>query len=236
MTTEEIEEIAGRLINSLGEHSESILYYPHPFGADGFVVIFRDDVTSIVDLIGEAHLCVPSEVPLYCLRQSEMFELSLPVYSWVYLVNRHVHMVYWLKHEGRVLFGSDIRERLELPAKPYLLLASHIGVSTHYLRSGIILDSLHRKRYVELIETLEHQIKMLMATALLLHGQWNVTADTVAEQFERFFPAPQFKEVWSEFRQLLSYRSDDEEAQSRSALEAVWLFESFIKQLRSYAQ
>jgi len=233
MTTEEIEEIAGRLINSLGEHSESILYYPHPFGADGFVVIFRDDVKSIVELIGEAHLCVPSEVPLYCLRQSEMFELSLPVYSWVYLVNRHVHMVYWLKHEGRVLFGSDIRERLELPAKPHLLLASHIGVSTHYLRSGIILDSLHRKRYAELIETLEQQIKMLMATALLLHGQWNVTADTVAEQFERFFPAPQFKEVWSEFRQLLSSRSDHEE---KSAIEAVRLFESFIRQLRSYAQ
>lgn len=233
MTTEEIEEIAGRLINSLGEHSESILYYPHPFGADGFVVIFRDDVKSIVDLIGEAHLCVPREVPLYCLRQSEMFELSLPVYSWVYLVNRHVHMVYWLKHEGRVLFGSDIRERLELPAKPHLLLASHIGVSTHYLRSGIILDSLHRKRYVELTETLEQQIKMLMATALLLHGQWKVTAETVAVQFERFFPAPQFKEVWSEFRQLLSSRSDHEE---KSAIEAVRLFESFIRQLRSYAQ
>jgi hypothetical protein len=236
MTTEEIEEIAGRLINSLGKHSESILYYPHPFGADGFVVIFRDDVTSIDDLIGEAHLCVPSEVPLYCLRLSEMFELSLPVYSWVYLVNRHVHMVYWLKHEGRVLFGSDIRKQLELPAAPHLLLSSHIGVSTHYLRSGIILDWLHRKRYLELIETLEQQIKMLMATALLLHGQWNVTAETVAGQFEHFFPVPSLNEVWSEFTQLMTARSYDEETQSRSALEAVWLFESFIRQLRSYAQ
>lgn len=233
MTTEEIEEIAGRLIDSLGEHSDSILYYPHPFGADGFVVIFRDDVRSVVDLIGEAHLCVPSEVPLYCLRRSEMFELSLPVYSWVYLVNRHVHLVYWLKHEGRVLFGSDIRDELELPAAPHLLLSSHIGVSTHFLRSGIILDWLHRKRHLDLIETLEQQIKMLMATALLLHGQWNVTAETVAEQFERYFPVPRFKEIWSEFTELMSSRNDDQE---KSALEAVWLFESFIRQLRSYAQ
>jgi hypothetical protein len=236
MITEEIEEIAGRLINALGDHSESILYYPHPFGTDGFVVIFRDDVTSIVDLIAKAHLCVPSETPLYCLRHREMFELSLPVYSWVYLVNRHVHMVYWLKYEGKVLFGSDIRERLKLPAAPHLLLASHIGVSTHYLRSGVILDWLQHKRYLELIDTLEQQIKMLMATALLLHGHWNVTADTVAEQFEHFFPAPRLKKVWSEFRQLMASRSDDDEAQSKSALEAVRLFECFVRQLRSYAQ
>ncbi|HJT25946.1 MAG TPA: hypothetical protein VJ784_00955 [Pyrinomonadaceae bacterium] len=232
MTTEEIEEIAGRLINALGDQSESILYYPHPFGVDGFVVIFRDDVTSIVDLIADAHLCVPTETPLYCLRRSELFELSLPVYSWVYLVNRHVHMAYWLKYEGQVLFGSDIRAQLELP-NPHLMLASHIGVSTHYLRSGIILDGLQHKRYLELIETLKQQIKMLMATALLLHGQWNVTAETVADQFEHSFPDPELKQIWSEFRRLMPARRDDEHW---SAFEAVWLFERFIKQLRRYAQ
>jgi hypothetical protein len=232
MTNEEIEEIAGRVINSLGDHSESILYYPHPFGADGFVVVFRDDVASVVDLIAEAHLCVPLETPLYCLRQKELFELSLPVYSWVYLVNRHVHMVYWLKHEGRVLFGSDIRKHLKLPADPKLQLASHIGVSTHFLRSGIILDWLQRKRYLDLVETLEQQIKMLMATALLLRGEWKVTAETVAERFEHFFYDQRLNGVGSEFKKLLSSRRNERER----ALEAVWLFERFVSRLRSYVQ
>jgi len=236
MTIEEIEEIAGRLINSLGDHSESILYYPHPFGADGFVVVFRDDVKSVIDLIAAAHLCIPRDTPLYCLRRGEIFELSLPMHSWLYLVNRHVHMVYWLKHEGKVLFGTDIRQQLELPADPRLMLASHIGVSTHYMRSGIILDWLQRKQYLELIETLEQQIKMLMATALLLHGRWNVTAETVAEQFGQFFSDERLKEVWSEFGHLLPPRQGVEEVQRQSALEAVWLFECFVKRLRSYVQ
>lgn len=236
MNAEEIKEVAGGVIDRLGGHCESILYYPHPFGENGLVVVFRDDVEAVVGHVAEARLRVPLEVPLYCLRHRELFELSLPVYSWLRMVNRHVYMVYWLKHEGVVLFGRDIRGQLELPRAPRLMLACHVGVSTHYLRSGVILDSLQRKDYLGLIGTLERQVRMLMATALLLHGEWRVTAETVAERFGRFFPDGLLEEAWRGFGRLLARPPDeDEEAQCRAAFEAAWLFERFVRRLRRYA-
>jgi hypothetical protein len=236
MTNDEIHNIAGALRSRLQDHLLSLLYYPHPFGDDGFVAVFKDDQKGVVDLIAGAYSCVEPETNVYCLRHGELFELSLPVYSWLNIVNRHTLMVYWLKHKGEVLFGRDIRDELILPRDPRLLLDNHLAVCKHFLRSGVILDRLQRRRYRELMGKLGRQVRILMATALLLRGEWETTEETVAARFEQLFPDPLLGQVWGDYELLMREASAAGEGASRdSALEAVWLFEGFVRRLGAYA-
>lgn len=236
MTDDEINNIAGALRSRLRDQLVSLLYYPHPFGDDGFVVIFKDDLKEVVDLIAEAYSCAGPETHVYCLRHGELFELSLPVYSWLNIVNRHTLMVYWLKHKGEVLFGRDVRDELVLPQDPRLLLENHLAVCRHFLRSGVILDWLQRRRHRELIGKLGRQLRILMATALLLRGEWETTEETVDARFEHSFSDPLLKQVWGDYKLLMQgVPATGEDAGRDSALEAVWLFEGFVRRLRVYA-
>lgn len=236
MTNDEINNIAGALRFRLHDHLLSLLYYPHPFGDDGFVVVFKDDLKEVVDLIAEAYSCVEPETHVYCLRHGELFELSLPVYSWLNIVNRHTLMVYWLKHKGEVLFGRDIRGELVLPRDPRVLLENHLAVCRHFLRSGVILHWLQRRRYRELMGKLGRQVRILMATALLLRGEWETTEETVATRFEQLFSDPLLEQVWGDYKRLMQEASaTGEDAGRDSALEAVWLFEGFVRRLGVYA-
>ena len=226
-----------RLIKNLEGHLVSILYYPHPFSNGGLVVVFRDHEKSVVDLIIEAFKCVQPDFSLHCLRRAELFELSLPSFTWLHVLNRRTHLAHCLKYRGLVLHGEDVRAEIPSPPEPRLLLSLHLEASAHFMRNHAILGTLMRGSYVDLLKRIDWQFKCLMSTALLLHDEWDMQAEDIPARFESAFQDKQLEECWREFRALLkSADVMNEQDSRRAAYEAVWLFESFLRRLRSYAQ
>jgi len=238
---QERNKVRDQLISRLGDRLESVLYYPHvfprvdyrhPFAYGGFVVVFHDEVEQIVDAIAAAHSCVPPETALYCLRRRELFELSLPVFWFLRFVDHQMHLPWFVKYKGEVLFGRDLRDEIQLPANPRLLFHNKLEVCAHFLRSGVILELLVQGRYELLIRRLERQMKYLMASALLAHGEWDITLADVAEKFMRRYTDPKLNSIWRDFGQLCERNGSlpaDEACQA--AYEAAWLFETFLHRL-----
>ncbi len=238
---EERDKVRDQLISLLGDRLESILFYPHvfprvdyphPFKYAGFVVVFHDEVEQIVESIAAAHSCVPPETSLYCLRRRELFELSLPVFWFLKIVDHQMHVPYFLKYKGEVLFGRDLRDEIRLPVNPRLLFHNKLEVCAHFLRSGVILELLVQGRYELLIRKLERQMKYLMASALLAHGEWDITLNDVAEKFMRRYTDARLKTIWCDFGQLCERNGSSCEDEARqAAFEAAWLFETFLHRL-----
>ena len=91
--------ISQHLAQQLRDEIESILYYPHPFCNGGIVVLFRNEVRdpeSVVDAITKAFRFIPPDLSLHCLRAGELFELALPAFTWLHVVNRRLLLPFWL--------------------------------------------------------------------------------------------------------------------------------------------
>jgi hypothetical protein len=240
---EERDKVTQQFIARLGNQLESILFYPHifprvdyehPFAYCGFLLVFRDHLDSMVESIGIAYDCVPTDTPLYCLRRRELFELSLPGFWFLGVVDHQMHLPYFLKYKGEVLYGRDLRDEIHLPANPRLLFHNKLEVCAHFLRSGVILELLVQGEYSVLVKKLERQIKCVMAAALLAHGEWDVTLDDIPERFNRRYRNEEVIRIWHEYRLLWEGNvSAHEDGARQTALEAVWLFESFLRQLWS---
>jgi len=238
---QERNQVKDQLVSLLGERLESVLYYPHvfprvdyphPFAYGGFVVVFHDEVEQIVEAIAAAHSCVPPETALYCLRRRELFELSLPVFWFLRFVDHQMHLPWFVKYKGEVLFGRDPRDDIQLPANPRLLFHNKLEVCAHFLRSGVILELLVEGRYELLIRRLERQMKYLMASALLAHGEWDITLADVAEKFMRRYTDANLNAIWRDFGQLCESNGSLPADQARqAAFEAAWLFETFLHRL-----
>lgn len=227
-------EIASRLDESLSESIISIIYYPHPCVSGGLLVVFNDDDTeALIDKISIAHSVVPPQLLLHCFKRAELFELAFPIITWLDVVNVHIQMPFWLKHRGVVIQGLDILDEVGLP-DPQPLLAVHLDICAHSIRNHVILGYLTRKDYLGLIKKLDWQAKCLMATALVKHNQWDIDSQTLPERFEQFYPDPSLGDIWHELSGTL-YETDvvDEASCRQSAFEAVWLFESFLRRLRT---
>lgn len=234
------DEVTQRLVSLIGNQLESILFYPHvfprveyrhPFAYYGFVLVFRDDVDSMVESIGIAHNCVPMNTQLHCLRRRELFELSLPVFWYLKVVDLQMHMPYFLKYKGDVRYGRDLRDEIRLPADPRLLFHNKLEVSAHFLRSGLILELLVEGEYGLLVKRLERQIKYIMSAALLARGEWDVTLDNIPEKFNHHYRNEEVMTIWREFSQLSEKNISDDQVARETALTAVWLFESLLRQL-----
>jgi hypothetical protein len=233
-----VEEVAGQLVAAVGEDLHSLIYYPHlvpakkfpyPYTVGGLVVVFNDDAGPVVDLILKAHAPVPPDMSVHCLRRSELSELSLPAFTWLDMVNKHVRLAYLLRHRGVVLYGPDVRRRIGLPA-PDVLLNLHAEACRHFVRNHLILGWLATGNYAALVNKLDWQIRCLMATALLPHGLFEERAETLPESFARCFPASRARQVWEEFRGLDARAVEfGGPPARRTALEAVWVFENFLR-------
>jgi hypothetical protein len=80
---------------------------------------------------------------------------------------------------------------------------------------------------------LDRHLRYLMATALLVHREWDVDMETLPDRFEQFYPDGPMNRVFQEFKVLLQQvEGIDEGACRESALEAVWLFECFLRHFR----
>jgi hypothetical protein len=231
-----IEHVASQLTVELGQSLVNISHYPHPCTRGGLVVVFKDDVEDLLDLVATSYVLVPRTIVLHCLRQSEIPELSLPVITWLDVVNTHLQMPFWLRHRGINLYGAAIHEEIRLPENPQTLLRVHLDVCAHSLRNHVILGCLTRKDYLGLIKKLDWQARCLMTTALLPYNDWDVEAETLSQRFTERYPDPELGHFWDDLSGVLYSTNVVDEASCRqSAFESVWLFESFLQRLRAYA-
>jgi len=233
-----ISRIKDEMFTGVRQFAVSILYYSQPFGKGGFLVVFRDDVESFIDLVSKAYLSTPPSMSLHCVRYKELFELSMPAHTTIGRIYESLHLPFWLKNNSLVVHGDDIRREIDVSTDPRLLLDAHVEVCTHYLRNHTILDLLMRNLHTRLIKELDQQIKYLMATMLLMHQESCVEAETIPSRFEHLCTDNQLKNIRSEFndivRRIDATHATDAGTQKQSALEAVWLFERFIRSLRDY--
>lgn len=215
----------------------SILHTTHPFAGEEVLIVCRDDVSFVPDLLSEAYHYVPFDITLNCLRMSELFELSFPGAFTPTLIIEYPHPTYLLKYKSSVLYGSDIRDNIKLPENPVMLLKAYIQGCKLYVRGHIILFKLAKGEYIELILELDKQIQYLMATALLLYNELDICTDTLFDRFQYFFPDEAIITVLRDFALLIKkINGMDVEISRDSAFEATWLFESFLKCLREYTK
>ena len=237
MIDEEIHNFTSRLVARLGDQLESITFYPHPFTGGGLVIVPRDEVGVIPDLIADIYECSPPPLMFHCLRRSELFELSeVGVFGWPNPLEEKPHLAYWLKHAGVVLHGRDIRTEISLPADTSGFFENHAQRCKQFVRNWAI-DQLRRKNYRGLIRELERQARYLMATALLTKNEWNVSLETIPERFASLFKNAGANQVWADMAALQSQTDEmDEEGLRQSAFEALWLFEQFLLNTNEYTR
>ena len=220
---------------------ESLLYYPHPFTPGGVIVVCRDDAQAFLALVAAVYDQAPPAFSRHCVRRRELFELSLPgLFAPPLQVNERPHLPYWLKHKGAVLGGADWREEVRPATDPRVLLAGHVEGCMDYLRRYGILTTLMYEKHGELVAMLAQEMKYLMGTALLIHRVWDVSLATLPAQFAAAFPGSRPWHAWQQFQaQQAQWAGTAGGAGSSaidngSAIEAVWLFEGFLRALRVY--
>ena len=231
---QEIRQFALRLSNAYGSRIESILYYSHPLTSGGLIVIFRDDAGLYQDLVADVQSCDPQSITLHTMRRSDLIELSLPKMAGLQ-INEYPHIAFYAKHKGVVLFGSDLRAEIAEPKETHLMLEATIDVYACWFRDHIILKRLAQAEYLSLIQIIHEQIRQLMAMALLRYDEWDISTDTLEERFQERYPDTQMRQVLEAFSKIRDETEDKDGDTLRSdAFEAVWLFESFLRQLRRY--
>jgi hypothetical protein len=231
---QEIRQFALRLSNAHGSKIESIIQYPHPFTSGGLIIIFRDDAGLYQDLVADVQSCDPQGTTLHTLRRSELIELSLPKLAPLQ-INEYPHIALYAKYKGNVLFGSDLRAEIVEPKEIHLMLEATIDAYACWFRDHIILKRLAQEEYLSLIQTIHEQMRQLMAMALLRYKEWDITVDTLEERFRELYPDTQMRQVLEAFSGIRGKTEDkDGDALRSDAFESVWLFESFLRQLRRY--
>ncbi len=231
---QEIRQFALRLSNAHGSRIESILYYSHPLTRGGLIVIFKDDAGLYQDLVADVQSCDPQGITLHTLRRSELIELSLPKLAPLQ-INEYPHIAFYAKHKGDVLFGSDLRAEIVEPKEVHLMLEATIDAYACWFRDHIILKRLAQEEYLSLIQAIHEQMRQLMAMALLRYGEWDISVDTLEERFRELHPDTQMRQTWEAFMEIREKTKDrDGDALRSDAFEAVWLSESFLRQLRRY--
>lgn len=207
----------------------SILSYPHPFTPGGVILVGEDDDPDWLGLIGRVHAILPPGLSLYCLRQQELFQLSLPgLFAPPFVVNERPFLPHWLQHKGRVWWGEDVRPLVKPTVEPRFFLAGHLEGCRDALRRYGILPALLRQKYDSLWGMLQQEMLRLMGTAVLLHNHWDIDTITLPDLFDRLFPD---ESLWTEFNEQQQRPVENPEA---AAYHAVWLFETFTRRLEAY--
>ena len=238
MITEELTSFSDKVGSRLGAPLESIAYYPHPFTNGGLIFVFREDTKRLTNIIPEIFRCGPPPgLSSHFLRRNELFQLSLPgMFKFPLFVNEQPHLAFWLKHKGSVLYGCDFREEVRVNPDLPGLLVNHIEACMLHLRPRVLLLRLSKAEYPLMVKVLDSHLRHLMATALLLHDQWDVTTDTVPYLFAEYYTDEPLRRAWTELTAIReSIGEMDENEQREQAREAAWLFESFLLRLREQA-
>ena len=231
MIKEEVNDFVARLVDRLGDRLESITFYSHPFTNGGLVIVPKDEVEFIPDLIADIYACQPPAITLNTLRRSELFQLSdIGIFGWPVPLEERPHLAYWLKNKGVVLFGRDIRDEIKLPADRSSFLEIHLQRVKHCIRNWCF-DQLLFKQHKRMVKEIEKQTKYLMATALLMENEWDLLLETIPERFDQMFKNERANQTWANITALTRQTDETDETTRQSALEALWHFEQFMSQV-----
>lgn len=237
MAQQQVQEFALRVRARLEDQIESIVAYSHPFTNGGLVIIFRNDVGFIPDLIAEVYDCNPPGITLYCLRQTEIFQISSPgVFGWPNPLEEKPLLAYRVKFGGEVLYGRNICDEIAVPDDPVSLLEPQLQRCKQFIRNWM-LDQFRRRNYAGIIREMNRQTMYLMSIALLRHGEWNIEPDMIPDRFEAMLKDTETKGIWVDINSLALATAKAEQVVSReSAAESVWLFENVLQSIGRHAQ
>lgn len=222
---ESVRTLTVRLCELLEGRAHAAVYSPLPFSKNRLLLVLNDESRDIPSVLLEASRRLPRRVSAICLRLSELDELAVP--------NDHdpatFGMPFWLKNDGRVFYGSDVRP-LVPPAQIGGILKRHLQFASHYARNHIVLSGLAAKQYSLLLRRISRERMLLMVTALLARGVWRVYPETLRVHFREVYPdtllsqnVSQFDELHAQLLQPGCFGSKD------MAYRGVWLWESFIR-------
>ena len=233
MAETKVQEFTSRVIDRLRDRIESIIGYSHPFTNGGLVIVFKADAGFMPDLIADVYNCGPPNIMPYCLRRTELFQISgLGVFGWPNPLEEKPLLAYRIKFGGEVIYGRDIRNEIAIADNPTVLLESQLQRCKQFIRNWA-LDQFRRRNYNGIIREMDRQSKYLMATALLAKGEWDVPPERVPILFESLLKDTETKRIWTDIN-LLSNNQQD--ASRESAAEAVWLFEKVLQSIGRHIQ
>jgi hypothetical protein len=234
MIEEPVREFASRVMARLGEQIESITAYSHPFTKGGLIIVFKDDVGFVPDLISVVYNCEPPPITLYCLRSAELFQLSFPgVFGWPYPLEEKPLLAYRLKFKGVVIYGRDISDEVTIQSDSMPLLEAQVQRCRQFIRNWS-LDQLRRRNYLDIVKETKRQISYLMAIALLTRGEWDVAAENIPGRFEELFKDKWAMQTWAEMDALTQREAAAGEVSRESAKEALWLFERAVHYIEGH--
>ena len=234
-----------RLIHATGTKVVSLVYSPLPFTEGQLLTVCAEEGCFIPEVVTSAYGCDPPELVFHWLRASELRQLAMPLGVGTFFAKNsggYAGHSYWLKHEGEVLWGADVRSEIPVPENPRELLRSHLLASTTWTRNHKVLNGLANGSYSLLIEALGEHTRRRAATALLLRGVWRVTQETVFHELRSSFGEPELQMVCSELENTFTMippaddgqpvREDTEEL----AYKAAWTYERLVACLRKYIE
>jgi len=212
---------------------QSILYYPHPFTDGGFVVILERDATNFLRTASHVYAAVPPGYSLHVLRSSEMDMLAAPgMFAPPLQINEKPHLPYYLKYRGECLYGRNLFDQVPLPDTTHLL-TSHIEGCYDYLRRYGTLSFIIHQKFAQLSTLLDQESLLLMATAVLTKGYWEIDLSSIENLFFANFDTPGLVEAYTRFKENNTYASG---TVTRAAVTGkVWMFETFLRELRRFA-
>ena len=115
--------------NFIGESElVSAVTYNLPFGGPGLLLVTNDATRDISALL--KRYAAKNSGDVLCLRRSELWQLSVPN---PYAVHTFP-LPYWIREEGEVRLGQDVRSEIPYLRYPRRLLASHIELSLFWVR------------------------------------------------------------------------------------------------------
>jgi hypothetical protein len=220
-----------RLHKRYASDLDSVVHFSLPFGQfqQATLAVLANSASDLFPAYIDAGLDLLNATDLVCLRYNELHQLRLP--------SPDLPMVtapYWIRATGRVLWGRDVRHEIPCDYSQSRLLAcqlDQVQSSRHRIINLLLNDS-----YVRLQQYLTRQRSILMVSALLERGIWQVYPITVQRRFTETFPDVEFQGNILEFNALRAgMRNATQERQKTLAYRGAWLFEVFLRLLWKHA-
>ncbi|HEX3682624.1 MAG TPA: hypothetical protein VHU83_08765 [Bryobacteraceae bacterium] len=215
--------------STLDSELVSAVKYNLPFGGPGLLLVTHDriaDASSLLKRYGSKE-----SGDLIWLRRSELWQLSVPN---PYAVHTFP-LAYWIREEGEVTLGEDVRSEIPYLRYPQRLLATHIELSLFWIRTSLILSCLTSGNHARLNAGLKRERALLMQSALLARRIWKISAETIREVFIRTYPDNELGVLLSALDAAETRRAGDL-GRTGDVLEQVWLHERFVQELSKQAR
>jgi hypothetical protein len=207
----------------------SAVKYNLPFGGPGLLLVAHNQSRDASSLLRRYASQESGDV--LWLRRSELWQLSVP--------NPHAAhtfpLPYWIREEGEVRLGEDVRSEIPYLRSPRRLLAAHIELSLFWLRTSLILSCLTSGNYTRLNAGLKRERALLMQSALLARGIWKISVEAIQEIFRQAYPNPELDALLRALDSAENARAGDPD-RTRDVLEHVWLHERFVQELSKQAR